>query len=56
MTAGEKEPGPGLAKRMLFETRPEQAIAIKLSCSLITTVVVLGYILLSYRGTCMLIR
>src|SRR5438128_2564466 len=28
MTAGEKEPGPGLAKRMLFETRPEQAIAI----------------------------
>jgi hypothetical protein len=26
---------------MLFETKPEQAIAIKLSCSLITTVVVL---------------
>src|SRR5260221_13683174 len=31
----------GLATRMLFETKPEQAIAIKLSCSLITTVVVL---------------
>jgi len=28
MTAGEKEPGPGLAKRMLFETKPEQAVII----------------------------
>ena len=41
MTAGGKGADQGLANRMLFETRPEQAIAIKLSCSLITMVVVL---------------
>jgi hypothetical protein len=41
MTAGGKGADQGLDKRMLFETRPEQGIAIKLSCALITTVVVL---------------